>query len=135
MKSNSHRSTRSRALHARDAGLRRISAVTRVAVIGSVAAAGAFTAIAAWAQPGRSKTVVRTGTAAAGSGLGPQSAATTAPTTSLGSVTPLTDPPTTVAPSSNGGYSDGYSLSPPTTLPDPGYGYQYSGPAVVSGAS
>lgn len=115
--------------------------MTRVAVIGSVAAAGGFTAIAAWAQPGRSKTVVRSGSAAApsgggtGAGLSPQTAPTTAPASSLGSVTPLTDPPTTVAPSNNGGYSDGYSLSPPTTLPDPGYGYQYSGPAVVSGAS
>lgn len=44
-----------RAVRARDAGLRRVSALTRVLVVGSVAGAAAFSALAAWAQPGRTK--------------------------------------------------------------------------------
>jgi hypothetical protein len=121
-------------LHARDAGLRRVSTVTRVAVFGSVAAAGGFTAIAAWAQPGRAKTVNRSSSIAAPAGQysGGAVSPLTTPTTVPAAQTPVTDP-ATVAPSNNGGYSDGYSLSPPATLPYSGY--QYSGPAVVSGAS
>ncbi|MGO9876454.1 MAG: hypothetical protein ACLPVY_21985 [Acidimicrobiia bacterium] len=42
-----------RAIHARGAGLRRLSVVTRVFVAGSVAGAGLCSALAAWAQPGR----------------------------------------------------------------------------------
>src|SRR6185437_16147731 len=45
-----------RAVHLRDAGLRKVSAATRALVVGSVAAAGVFSALAAWAQPGRKTT-------------------------------------------------------------------------------
>jgi hypothetical protein len=118
------RTSRSRALRARDAGLRRVSVVTRVAVVGSVAAAGIFTAMAAWAQPGRTKTA-RT------NGAGHPTTRVTVPSTGAPPVsTPATTPPTS-APGDASVGSDG--LSPPTSLPDPGY--QSSGPAVVSGAS
>ena len=46
----------------RDVGLHRISVVTRVLVVGSIAAAGAFASLAAWAQPGRSTAAPATGT-------------------------------------------------------------------------
>jgi hypothetical protein len=107
-------SSRSRALRARDVGLRRVSVVTRVVVVGSVAAAGVFTAMAAWAQPGRSKTVRTNG----------------APRVSTPATTPATTPPTAASGDNSMG---GDGLSPPATPPDPGY--QSSGPAVVSGAS
>lgn len=97
-----------RALRARDAGLRKVSIVTRVLVAGAVVAAGLFTTLAAWAQPGRTTVVGSAGhgaaAAAASSGVG------------LGDATV------------NGG-----ALSPPDALPAPDY--QYSSPAVVSGAS
>ena len=129
-----------RALRARDAGLRKISVTTRVLVVGSVAAAGVFASMAAWAQPGRSK-VIRTATPNAG--LQPQTGAATA-------TVPATTPQT--APSGNGGGDDS-SLAPPATTPatapatipaqvqDPSYqnsapSYQQYAPApVVSGAS
>jgi hypothetical protein len=124
------RTSRSRALRARDAGLRRVSVVTRVAVVGSVAAAGIFTAMAAWAQPGRTKQV-RTNRAGAGAPTRPVTVPSPgAPAVSTPATTPATTP-STAAPGD--GSAGGDSLSPPATLPDPGY--QSSGPAVVSGAS
>jgi hypothetical protein len=100
--------------------------VTRVAVVGSVAAAGIFTAIAAWAQPGRSKTV-RT----SGAGAAIPTRPVTVPSVGAPPVsTPASTVPTAAPGDASGG---GDSLSPPATLPDPGY--QSSGPAVVSGAS
>jgi hypothetical protein len=120
------RSSRSRALRARDAGLRRVSVVTRVVVVGSVAAAGLFTAIAASAQPGRTKTI-RTN----GAGAGTPTRPVTVPSVGAPPVsTPATTPPTAAPGDAAAG---GDSLSPPATTPDPGY--QSSGPAVVSGAS
>jgi len=125
------RSARARALHARDAGLRRISIVTRVAIAASVVAAGAFTAVAAWAQPGRVKTVPSSGPlggarARPGSGSSSALAPATTQQTSPATVGPTTAP-------EYDGYSDGVDVAPPTTLPDPGY--SYTGPAVVSGQS
>ena len=130
------RSAKTRALHARDAGLRRVSILTRVAVVGSVAAAGAFSAVAAWAQPGRAKSVTSNGAL----GTTPTRPVGVPATNGAPSGTQATVPattPQTVAPT-DGGYTGGYAgggenLSPPTTVPDPGY--SYSGPAVVSGAS
>jgi hypothetical protein len=139
MSPTSPRSSRSRALRARDAGLRKISFVTRVFVVGSVTAAGAFTALAAWAQPGRSKTTV-TGSAARDrggrlvvptTGVTRRSAPGPSSTSPSSSAAPATSP-ATVAPSTEGN-TGGYALAPPTTLPDPGY--QYTAPVVVSGAS
>ena len=129
------RSSRSRALRARDAGLRRVSAVTRVAVVGSVAAAGAFTALAAWAQPGHAKAAPASGPIS-GLANGRTSLATTPSTAGRATESPATIPttsPATAAPVDNGGNVSNSNLAPPDTLPDPGY--QYSGPAVVSGAS
>jgi hypothetical protein len=113
------------ALRARDAGLRKISVATRVLVVGSVAAAGVFASMAAWAQPGRAKAATNP------TGLG-----------SVGRVPTATVPPATVAPQNDGGSG---ALSPPTeapttAAPDSGYqytppSYQYSPPPAVSGAS
>jgi hypothetical protein len=137
------RSSRSRASRARDAGLRKISVVTRVFVVGSIAAAGAFTALAAWAQPGRNKTAVGTGSATrvrGGSlvvpttvGSSPTSTGGT-PDTGAPSTTPATVAPATDGNGNgNGNGNNGGYIAPPTTLPDPGY--QYTAPVVVSGAS
>ena len=124
------RSERTRALRARDAGLRRVSIVTRAAIAASIAAAGAFTAVAAWAQPGRSKGV----TVNRPLGRGQATPVTVPPTDpSLPSV-PETTQPTVTAPTDNGVNSGDSGIAPPDTLPDPGYGYS-QGPAVVSGAS
>jgi hypothetical protein len=116
------------ALRARDAGLHRISVATRVLVVGSVAAAGAFASMAAWAQPGRAKAATKQ------TGLG---SVGRRPTATVPGTTPAT-----VAPQNDGGSG---ALSPPTeapttAAPDPGYqytppSYQYSPPPVVSGAS
>jgi hypothetical protein len=127
MPSPTPRSGRSRALHARDAGLRRVSIVTRVAIAASVVAAGAFTAIAASAQPGRPKTATPNRPLGGG-----RATPVTVPPTSSPAQVPGTTPPT-LAPDGNGGTNPGDDgLAPPTTLPDPGYS---SGPTVVSGAS
>jgi len=116
MSAPTKRSTMQRSLRARDDGLRKVSIVTRVVVVGAVAASGLFSTLAAWAQPGRSKVV---GSSASASGQGQATAA--------GSV----------ASSNNGGGGDlgggdASNLSPPTTLP--ASSYQYA-PVVVSGAS
>ena len=53
-----HSSPRHHAKHAvrmRDAGLKRVSVATRVLVAGAVGTTGLFSALAAWAQPGRAK--------------------------------------------------------------------------------
>jgi hypothetical protein len=128
-----------RALRIRDAGLRKISVTTRVLVVGSVAAAGAFASMAAWAQPGR--TVIRTATPNIRHRLKPGGSIATVPAT-----TPATTP-------QNSGSDDdggGDDLTPPATTPvtapapsqtqDPGYqnsapSYQYAPAPVVSGAS
>jgi len=136
MTTPSSRSSRSRALHARDAGLRRVSFLTRVVVVGSVTAAGAFTALAAWAQPGRNRVLTRSSRQPLSATL-PSSGA--API-----VTPTSSNPAAVAPEDDGGDANSpTTLAPPTTLPDPGYanggyangGYANSGATVVSGAS
>jgi len=123
-------------LRARDAGLRRVSIVTRTVVAASVAAAAGFTAVAAWAQPGRAKTVDPNRTLGAGSAT----PATTPPTSGFGGspatgspsgTVPVTTP-TTLAPVGNYGANTGDTLAPPDTVPDPGYSYS---PPVVSGAS
>jgi hypothetical protein len=120
-------------LHARDAGLRRVSIVTRAAIAASVAAAAGFTAVAAWAQPGRTKAVDPNREL----GAGPAIPATDPPTGShpassaSSSGGPATTP-TTFAPAGNDGGNPGDTLAPPDTIPDPGYSYS---PPVVSGAS
>jgi hypothetical protein len=124
-------SSRNGRLRARDAGLRRVSVVTRTVVAASVAAAAGFTGVAAWAQPGRAKTVDPNRTLGAGS----TTPATTPPTSgsddSPSGTVPATTP-TTFAPVGNDGTNTGDTLAPPDTLPDPGYSYS---PPVVSGAS
>ena len=106
------RSSKRVALQSRDAGLRKIAIATRLLVVGSVGASAAFTALAAWAQPGHAKSRVSTA-------AGRLAAAPSAPGNGG---------------SANGsGSSDDGSLSPPANLPVPNY--QYSPPAAVSGAS
>ena len=95
-----------RALRARDDGLRKVSAATRVLVVGALAGTGLFTVLAA-AQPGHTKA------RAAGQNQAAASAAN--------------------AVSNSAGNGDDTNLSPPAALPAPSY--QYSSPAVVSGAS
>jgi hypothetical protein len=128
MPQRSSRTSEARAIRARDAGLRRVSMVTKVLVAGSVAAAAGFSALAAWAQPGRAKTVPAAG---ARSQFVPSRPTPTAPSVATA---PKGDE------SENG---DGVQqLSPPTTVPAtvpdtaPAPDYQYSPPPmVVSGAS
>jgi hypothetical protein len=128
MASHSSRSAH-RAARLRDAGLRKVSIATRFLVVGAVAAGGAFSAMAAWAQPGRSKTTPAVGQ--------------TLPTSSVGSGTSATVP-ATIPPA--GSSDDGGGLTPPsaapTTVPaqSPSYqnsppSYPYAPPVVVSGAS
>jgi hypothetical protein len=119
--------SRSGRLHARDAGLRRVSVVTRGAIAVSVAAAAGFTAVAASAQPGHSKTT----NPPASLGAGGTTPATVPPPTSSPIRSPQTTP-TTLAPAGNDGVNPGDGLAPPDTVPDPGYSYS---PPVVSGAS
>jgi hypothetical protein len=135
MANASSRSSSHRALRARDAGLRRISLTTRALVVGSVAAAGFFSSLAAWAQPGRSKAVRTTNPVASGQiGLGAGISAGTTPTA-----------PATTTPASDDGGNLSQPASPPVTAPAPAatvpaYQYtpppqQYVPPVVVSGAS
>jgi hypothetical protein len=107
--------------------------VTRAAIAASVAAAAGFTAVAAWAQPGRAKTVGPNRELGAGrvtpatvppSGSSPASSASS-------SGVPATTP-TTFAPVGDDPGNPGDTLAPPDTIPDPGYSYS---PPVVSGAS
>jgi hypothetical protein len=123
--------SRSGRLHARDAGLRRVSVVTRGAIAVSVAAAAGFTAVAAAAQPGHSKTA----NPSRSLGAGGATSATVPPATLPATSEPLGSPqttPTTLAPAGNDGINAGDGLAPPDTVPDPGYSYS---PPVVSGAS
>jgi hypothetical protein len=118
MPPTSRHSSASRA-RVRDLGLRRVSVVTRGLVAVSVAGVGAFSALAAWSYPGRSKT---TNTS---SSLRQRSVGFVSPTTS-----PLTSPSVTpTLPASNG--TD--NLAPPPSAPDPGY--QYVPTPVVTGAT
>jgi hypothetical protein len=138
MANASSRSSSHRALRTRDAGLRRISLTTRALVVGSVAAAGFFSSLAAWAQPGRSKAVPATKPIAGGQlGYGSGTSAATTPATT----------PATTAPASDDGGNLSQPASPPVTAPAPApaptapaYQYtpppqQYVPPVVVSGAS
>lgn len=119
-----------------------MSVATRVLVVGSVASTALFSALAAWAQPGRSKTLhiaaprsqVRPGQVARVGGFVTRGA-TNRPVTQRTSVTA----PQTVG---TQGVSPADQLSPPTTAPDtvpatvPAPFYQdTSPPPVVSGAS
>jgi len=135
------------ALRARDAGLRKVSVATRVLVVGSIAAAGAFASMAAWAQPGRSKaraanpTTGQTPLSGSGAGLSTATVPATTPATT----------PATVASGDGGSGVDSSNLNPPATVPSTQYTvpntqytpptYQYTPPAyqytppVVSGAS
>lgn len=139
------RSSVTRAIRSRDRGLRTVSILTRGLVAVSVGAAGLFSAMAAWAQPGRSKT--HTSAAARSTG----NASTPAPQSV--NPTPQTLPAQSetgddgggqLGGDGNGGDDGGAVLAPPATLPDPGYQnpppaqiptYQYSPPPVVSGAT
>ena len=127
-----------RAIRARDAGLARVSMVTRVLVTGSVVATGVFSGLAAWAASGRAK---------------PSRSATAGPrVASVGSLSPGTTPASPTTPptaADDGGSSDGggssANLAPPATIPQtvpatmPAPSYQYTvpqyNPPVVSGAS
>jgi hypothetical protein len=112
---------------------------TRALVVGSVAAAGLFSSLAAWAQPGRSK-AVRATTPTNGNaggrqlGLRPRVGTGTSPATS-----PATAPAATLPSQATAG-GDG-NLTQPTSPPvtAPAYQYsppvQYAPPVVVSGAS
>jgi hypothetical protein len=132
----SSRSASHRAVTARDAGLRKISLTTRALVVGSVAATGVFSSLAAWAQPGRSKPV-RT--------AGPVAQPDTGSRTGFRTGSTSTSAPTTPAPTGdNSGGDDNDNLAPPATapatVPVPAYQYtpppvQYSPPVAVSGAS
>ena len=113
---------------------------TRVLVVGSVAATGLFSSLAAWAQPGRSKAVrasnPTTGNAAVGGRLGLRSGVGTGDTTGTSpATTPATQPPTQA--SSGGGDDLTQPTSPPVTAPAYQYSppVQYAPPVVVSGAS
>jgi len=105
-------SSKQRALRARDAGLSKIAITTRALTVAAVAAAGAFSLLAARAQPGRAKAIVGSAsTQVAGTGPG------------------------VLAGGQDAGVAAGSdaNLAPPTTLP--ASSYQYNVPQVVSGAS
>ena len=159
MPQRSPRPSGHRAVRARDAGLRRISVVTRVLVGGSVVAAGAFSALAAWAQPGRSKSASTAGSSAAapnggfgfsrGNGSPAGSTSNTVPSSSSPS-NASSNASSSSTGSSNTVAGDGNAVQPlsppatapatvPDTLPASNYqqvpSYQYVSPPVVSGAS
>ena len=127
------RASVTRAIRSRDRGLRTVSVVTRGLVAVSVGAAGLFSAMAAWAQPGRTQT--QTSSAARSPG--------DVSTPAAQSATPT--PQVAPAPAqSETGDDGGAVLAPPATLPNPGYQYtppaptptyQYTAPPVVSGAT
>ena len=113
------RSSASRA-RVRDLGLRRVSVVTRGLVAVSVAGVGAFSALAAWSHPGRSKT---------------SNTSSALRQRSLGFVSPTTNPPAnpSVTPETQPASNGDDNLAPPPSAPDPGY--QYAPAPVVSGAT
>jgi hypothetical protein len=112
---------------------------TRALVVGSVAATGLFSSLAAWAQPGSK--IARasnptTGNAAVGGRLGLRARVGTGnPTGVSPATTPATTPPTQA--SSGGGETLTQPTSPPVTAPAYQYSppVQYAPPVVVSGAS
>ena len=93
----------------RDAGLRRITAMTRRIFIGALAATGVFAALAAHSFAGKASR-------ATASSQGPTSPADPA------------SPPTTQAPSDD---TQPYYFQPPQQVPQPSYGYGH----VRSGGS
>ena len=141
MSPTSPRSSRSRRRAARDAGLRKISFVTRVFVVGSVAAAGAFTALAGVGptrpveHDGQRVGRRRSRRPAVRADDGRDARVVGGPDVDLARDLRLpatSTSPATVAPSTDGN-SGGSALAPPTTLPAPVY--QYAPPVVISGAS
>ena len=120
MNSTSPRSAASRA-RVRDLGLRRVSVVTRGLVAVSVAGVGAFSALAAWSHPGRSKAT---------------NARSALRQRSLGFVSPNPSPaaaPTTLTPGTLPASNTPDTLAPPPSAPDPGY--QYTPAPVITGAT
>jgi hypothetical protein len=135
----SSRETASRAIRSRDAGLRKVSVVTRVLVAGSVVSAALFSALAAWAQPGRSKTLR---TSAAQSQVLPGRVSRVGATVTTPALSDPASPSTTVSDqqtAASQGAAGAQQLSPPTTAPDtvpaPVYQTTTPPPVVVSGAS
>lgn len=102
-----------RAVRERDRGIQRISSTTRAVAAGSMALSAGFTALIAFANPVRAKTVVRsTGTAAA---LRTKAARAhrraAAPTTTTTTTTPTTPTTTTIRP----------AITPPSSSPHGGW--------------
>ena len=92
---------------ARDAGLRRVSLLTRGAVAAGVALTGAFAALAAHAFPGRS-----------GQRAAAASPAVASPAAETTTEAPTTTPPTTVAPRvASATAAVRHPLQPPVTAP------------------
>jgi hypothetical protein len=102
-----HRTSVSRAIRSRDRGLRTVSLATRGLIAASVGAAAAFSAIAAWAQPGRTKISHSSSTARVNR---------TNPYPQAPAQQPVTPPTQASGDDDNGGET----LTPPTSPPDPG---------------
>jgi hypothetical protein len=134
------RSSISRAIRSRDRGLRTVSVATRSIIAGSVGAAAVFSAIAAWAQPGRAKTTQSTAIANRGA---------LTPNAARQPVTPPTLPAENRGDDDNNSAGNNAALTPPTSPPDPGGqtivpgtqnnapipNFQNNPPSVVSGAT
>ena len=122
----------------RDAGLARVSTVTRVFVTGSVVATGVFSGLAAWATSGRAKPA-RLAT------VGPRVASTGTLSAGTTPTSPITVPAVGDDGGSGGGGGSSANLAPPATVPQtapatvPAPSYQYTvpqyNPPVVSGGS
>ena len=123
MSARSNNPSLRRRVRFRDQGLRRVTTATRVLVAGSLAASGAFAALAAWAQPARARATRATVPAGRLAPLrSPRRARTRAPS-------PAPTAPRRI--SDDGGTQH---LAPPVTAPSPSYSYAPA-PVVVSGAS
>jgi hypothetical protein len=107
----------------RDAAVERVSALTRAAVAGSIALSVAFTALVAWAHPGRAKS--RTG--ASGTATAPVSPSSPTSTSNRSEDAPVALPTSTAAP--NVGAPE--TVPPSTYTPQPYVGG--GGGAIVSG--
>ncbi|HTD50622.1 MAG TPA: hypothetical protein VK771_08480, partial [Acidimicrobiia bacterium] len=108
---------------------------TRVVVAASVGATALFSALAAWAQPGHSKTARR---AASGPQVLSPRVTGAGATIATPAVTDPTAPTTTVRGDQTAGSQGGagaQQLSPPTTVPAPTSETTSPPPVVVSGAS
>ena len=106
----------------RDAAVSRVSTLTRAAVAGSVALSVAFTAVVAWAQPGRTK-------AAAGRPGGAAPVTPRAAAASGGS----DETQATLAPDSGASNTVSSNTVPPAYTPQPYAGS--GGGGIVSGQS